>query len=299
MDKAHVLTDIKLDDMEKELEAIYQRASKEIQAKGDAFFKKLAEEDAKKRQLVKSGKMTEKQYQAWLKQKLATGKWYKEMRKQLAVETSHVNQTALAYINGELPYVYSINYNAVDNQLGKVKGYSFRLVSPETVKVLAGNDKSLLPMKVLDVSKDVAWNMKAINAEVLQGIIQGESVDSISKRVFGFTSKKGGDIGDLLKKNQVVALRTARTIVTAAENKGRQDSYDRLTKDGVIIKKRWLATLDKRVRDSHLALHDTMVDENKPFDNGLMFPADPNGRPEEVYNCRCSMAAVVVGFRRV
>ena len=29
-----------------------------------------------------------------------------------------------------------------------------------------------------------------------------------------------------------------------------------------------------------------------------MFPGDPNGRPEEVWNCRCSVAAVVKGFKK-
>lgn len=299
MDKAHILTDIALDDMEKELTAIYKRAAKELQEKSDKFFKKLIEEDKVQRKLVASGRLSEKDYKAWLKRKLMTGKWYKQMKEQCATQVSHVNETATAYVNNQLPYVYSINYNAVDNQLENVKGYSFQLISPETVKALAGRDSSMLPFKELDVAKDVAWNMKAINAEVLQGIIQGESVNSISKRIFGYTTHKGEDEGELLKKNQVSAVRTARTIVTAAENKGRQDSYDRLTNDGIIIKKQWLATLDKRVRDSHLALHEQMVDENKPFDNGLMFPADPKGAPEEVYNCRCSMAAVVVGFRKV
>mgnify|MGYP006967240566 CR=1 FL=1 len=34
------------------------------------------------------------------------------------------------------------------------------------------------------------------------------------------------------------------------------------------------------------------------FSNGLAFPGDPNGRPEEVYQCRCTMAARVLGFRK-
>lgn len=299
MDKAHVLTDILLDDMEKEIAQIYKRAAKEMQSKSDSFFAKLAIEDAQKRELVKKGKMTEKEYRAWLRKKLTTGKGIQQWKRNIAIQAEHANEIATAYINGQTPHVYSVNYNAVKTQAGEIKGYSFQLMSPETVKALAKNDKSMLPLKVLDPAKDVAWNMKAINAEVLQGLIQGESVNAISTRIYGYTSKKGEDIGELMKKNKAAAVRTARTIVTAAENKGRQDSYDRLTKDGIIIKKQWLATLDKRVRDSHLALHMATVDENKPFDNGLMYPADPNGRPEEVYNCRCSMAAVVVGFRRV
>ena len=299
MDKAHMLTDVLLDEMEKELTAIYTRAQEELQEKANAFFKKFAAEDAQKRELVKKGKMTQAQYKAWLKKKVMTGREYTYMRQQCAEQLLHVNEIATAYINGQLPYVYSINYNQINTNLKSLKGYSFHLLSPETVKAMAGRSSSFLPYKALDPTKDIPWNMKAINAEVLQGIIQGESVKDISKRIFGYTTHTGKNIGEILRKNQVAAVRSARTLVTAAENKGRQDSYDRVTKDGVILRKKWLATLDKRVRDSHLELHGETVEENKPFGNGLMYPADPSGPPEEVYNCRCSMAAVVVGFKKV
>ena len=45
-------------------------------------------------------------------------------------------------------------------------------------------------------------------------------------------------------------------------------------------------------------LDGAIVDQDKKFDNGLMYPGDPSGRPEEVWNCRCSVAAVVKGFKK-
>jgi hypothetical protein len=42
-----------------------------------------------------------------------------------------------------------------------------------------------------------------------------------------------------------------------------------------------------------------MQDNDKPFSNGLMFPGDWRGRPEEVYNCRCTLGAEIIGFRRL
>lgn len=41
-----------------------------------------------------------------------------------------------------------------------------------------------------------------------------------------------------------------------------------------------------------------MVDPDKPFSNGLMYPSDPSGAPSEVYNCRCTMRAVIEKARR-
>lgn len=98
--------------------------------------------------------------------------------------------------------------------------------------------------------------------------------------------------------NKTQAIRSARTIVTGAENKGRQDSYAMATADGIILQKEWIATNDSRTRHSHAVLDGAIVDQDKKFDNGLMFPGDPNGRPEETWNCRCTVAAVVKGFKK-
>jgi hypothetical protein len=86
--------------------------------------------------------------------------------------------------------------------------------------------------------------------------------------------------------------------VTGAENKGRQDSYARAEADGIILQKEWLATNDGRTRHSHAMLDGAIVDQDKKFDNGLMYPGDPSGRPEEVYNCRCTLVAKVNGFKK-
>jgi SPP1 gp7 family putative phage head morphogenesis protein len=169
-----------------------------------------------------------------------------------------------------------------------VGGYSFTLVDADTVRNLAVTDTSLLPYKQLDPAKDIPWNMKKINAETLHGILQGESMDKIAKR-----------LRNVQEMNKAQAIRSARTIVTGAENKGRQDSYARAEADGIILQKEWLATNDGRTRHSHAALDGAIVDQDKKFDNGLMYPGDPSGRPEEVYNCRCTLVAKVNGFKKV
>jgi hypothetical protein len=47
---------------------------------------------------------------------------------------------------------------------------------------------------------------------------------------------------------------------------------------------------DDRVRDSHFLCEEQgAVPAAAPFHNGLMFPGDPNGPPEEVINCRCNL----------
>lgn len=286
-DTAHRKTDEKLEEMEKRLSAIYSRAEKEIQQTADEYFSKFAKQDEAKRKLLEQGKITEEEYTKWRKGKVMYGKRFTEMKEQCAKQLLNVNQTAIAYVNGELPEVYAINYNALADSVDGVGGYSFTLVDADTVRNLAVTDTSLLPYKELDPAKDIPWNMKKINAETLQGILQGESMDKIAKRMM-----------NVQEMNKTQAIRSARTIVTGAENKGRQDSYARAEADGIILQKEWIATNDSRTRHSHAALDGAIVDQDKKFDNGLMFPGDSNGRPEETWNCRCTVAAVVKGFKK-
>lgn len=290
-DTAHLATDKKLEEMEKRLSAIYSRAEKEIQKTADDYFSRFAKEDEAKKKLLESGKLTEEDYQKWRKGKVMYGKRFTEMKEQCAQQLLHTNETALAYINGQLPEVYAINYNALQTAVEGVGGYSFSLVDADTVRNLATTDTSLLPYKKLDPKKDKPWNMKKINAETLQGILQGESMDKIAKRI--------RNVQDM---NRKAAIRTARTIVTGAENKGRQDSYARAESDGIILQKEWIATDDKRTRHWHTELDGQLRDQDKPFENAvgkIMFPGDPSADPSNTYNCRCSMAAKVIGFKKV
>ena len=311
-DKAHLLTDKKLEQMEKRLSAIYSEAQRDIQKKADEYFAKFEKADAEKRKLVKAGKLTEEEYKAWRQGKIMYGKRFTAMKEDISRQLLNVNQTATAYINGELPEVYALNYNALAETVDGVGGYSFTLVDRDTVKNLATTDKSLLPFRELDPAKDIPWNMKAINSEVLQGIIQGESIPDMSKRIFGEimkTSKTEGltdkEMGALLKRNKDAAIRSARTIVTGAENKGRLDSFKRAEADGIILQKEWLSSDQPgRTRKCHLpeAFDNLIVDVDKPFHNGegdIMFPGDPSASGSNVYNCRCSMASVVKGFKKV
>lgn len=290
-DKAHRLTDKKLEEMEKRLSAIYSRAGKEIQKTADEYFSKFAKQDESKRKLLEQGKITEEEYTKWRKGEVMYGKRFTEMKEQCAKQLLNVNQTAIAYINGELPEVYAINYNALESAVDGVGGYSFTFVDADTVRNLAVTDTSMLPYKELDPSKDIPWNMKKINAETLHGILQGESMDKIAKR-----------LRNVQEMNKTQAIRSARTIVTGAENKGRQDSYKRAEKDGIVMKREWIATNDGRTRHWHAELDGVEVDIDEPWVNEfgeIMYPGDPSADPANTYNCRCSMSAKVIGFKKV
>ena len=290
-DTAHRLTDEKLEEMEKRLSAIYSRADKKITKKYNDLLQKIAIQDRKKRELVEAGKLSDDEYKKWRKKKLLYEKQAKERANEIAAELSRVNEMAMAYVNGELPEIYGLNYNAIEKTIKEIGGYSFTLVDADTVRNLALNDETLLPYKYIDGKKDIRWNTKKVNSEVLQGILQGESIPDIAKRLSHVT-----------ETNKAAAIRNARTSVTSAECKGRQDSYIRATNYGIILKREWIATNDGRTRHSHRLLDGQIAEIDKPFKSELgdiMYPGDPEADPANVYNCRCTIAAKIIGFEKI
>lgn len=290
-DTAHYLTDKELEKMERHLSAIYARAEKELTEKAEKYFKRFEELDAKKRELVEAGKMTEQEYRQWRRNKMMTGRHWTAMKEQAAQELLQANRTAQDYINGRLPSVYTLNYNrTAEGVSAAVQGYSFELVDASTVKNLATSDKTLLPYKYVDGKKDVRWNTQKVNSEVLQGILQGDSIPHLAKRLQNVT-----------EMNRASAIRNARTTVTSAENKGRMDMLHDAAAKGVITHKVWMAAIDARTREAHRLLDGQEQDIDDPFDSELgpiMYPGDVEADPANLYNCRCSLTYKVIGFKR-
>lgn len=166
--------------------------------------------------------------------------------------------------------------------------YTFDLVDKHTVERLVRDGDIKLPYKNLDKIKDERWNTKQFASRLLQGILNGDAIPDIANRLL-----------DVVGYNEAAAMRNARTMTTAAENVGRQDSYEELDDNGVVQKKVWIATPDDRTRASHLEIDGEERDIDEDFSNGCMYPADPDCDDlSEVYNCRCSMRDHIVGFRR-
>ena len=131
--------------------------------------------------------------------------------------------------------------------------------------------QSAVPHPTIDQRVDVAWNRRKVEAAARGGI--------------GRTPAEAGErMRRVADMNSNATARRVRTAVNGAENAGRMDAM--LARGG---SKRWVTVQDERVRDSHAALHGKVVPVDEPFGNGLMFPGDPSGPPEEVYNCRCSI----------
>lgn len=117
--------------------------------------------------------------------------------------------------------------------------------------------------------------------ELGDGIGKGESVRKLQdrvERVFEFT-------------DAVRSERIARTETQAATNAAAVEAY---RQSGIVPRKMWLATLDSRVRDAHLAAHRQVVElEAKFLVGGEALDAPGDGSPENAINCRCVVVPLV------
>lgn len=291
-DAARILADKELEDIEKRIAEIYSRAGKEVEKRATTYFKKFSVADRKKKALVDAGKLSQAEYTAWRQRQIMMGERWGWLRKQTAKNLNEANNLAVDYLNSKMPRVYAVNYNAVvgevNRQIVGARGISFEMVDAATVKNLAMSDKTLLPYKIVDNVKDVRWNTQKVNSEILQGILQGDSIDDLAKRLRHVT-----------EMNEASSVRNARTAITSAENKGRMDMMRDAEDKGVQTKKVWIATDDDRTREAHAELDGQEAWIDEPFENEfgkIMYPGDPDADPGNTYNCRCSLGYHVVGF---
>ncbi len=281
-DIAHKQTEQLLSDMIAEIESVYGQAHTEMKKKADDYFKKFVAEDEKKRKQLEKGEITKQQYKKWRQNKILTGQRWYAMAQTLADDLTNSNGIAASIISGYLPTAYAINgnYAAYVIEHTTTIDTGFTLFNEQAIERLIREKPDLLPKPKVDIPKDIRWNKQNLNSAVMQSIIQGESVKDLAKRLASVTDM-----------NQTSAIRNARTMITSAQNGGREDQYRRAESMGIKLGKRWIASLDHRTRDSHRQLDGEVVKINEQFSNGLEYPGDPNGDPREVYNCRCRTIA--------
>lgn len=286
-DQAHDFAERKIAEFQAEVWETYQQAQADAQEALSRFLKRFEKEDERQREKVKAGELSEADYKAWRKGKILRSRQLSSTLGQVSQAMTEANRVAMAALNGKLPEVYAENANYAAFSICKETGaaVAFDLVDPDTVGHMLTAGAALLP--AVDVAKDVAWNRKLVSSQLTQGVLLGESIPKIARRVQNVTGS-----------NIATAMRTARTAVTGAECAGRMNSYERAKGMGIKLKKEWVSTLDNRTRHSHRQLDGERIDndEKAKFSNGCRYPGDPTARYAEICNCRCTVIAAVEGF---
>jgi SPP1 gp7 family putative phage head morphogenesis protein len=288
-DIAHKMTEAEIEALERKIKKEYDQALRDAERKASAYFDKFEEQDLKQLQKLKAGEITVSEYKTWRTNKMLQGKNYNALVNRLAADLSNADKIAMKMVGDALPGVYALNSNFAAYDMCRNTGanLSFDVYDRKTVERLIKDEPELLPAPRVDIPKDLQWNKQHIRSALTQGVLQGESINKIAKRLRNVTDM-----------DRRAAVRNARTAMTGAQNAGRYVRYKEAEeKMGLVFDKVWIATHDARTRDSHLDIDGTQVPRDEEFPNGLMYPGDPEGEPGEVYNCRCTMKSVYMGKR--
>lgn len=272
--------------LSEQLRETYTQAAREVKKKTDDFWAKHKAKAERMLKQVEAGKISMDDYKDWLNGQVFIGKRWKEKLDDITQTYVDADEKARQIINNTDKNVFVRFANSTAKDIEKKVGISFELYDKHTVERLLKKKPKLLPEWKINEPKDYRWNKKRVQNTITQGIIQGESIPDIGKRL----------TQELTASNARHMELFARTAVTGAQNAGRMDMLHRAQKEGVVVKKKWLAAHDARVRDAHAFLDGQTVEVDEPFvtDDGqeIMFPGDPSAPPELVYNCRCTMTYV-------
>lgn len=298
MDQAHLETDKIIEKIAKRLNREYKTANKDMEKKLEKYLKAFDRKDKAKRDLLKQGLISEQEYKDWRIGQIMIGKRWEEMLDTLAQDYHNTNEIARQIAKDNAYDVYALNHDFGTFQVEKesLVDTSYSLYDRATVSRLVKENPKMLPdpsertLKRIRDAKEKRWSKQKMTSAIMQGILQGEPLSKVAKRLQSVTN---------MEKAQ--AMRNARTMMTNAQSAGRYDAYRRAKGMGIDFKVVWIATLDNRTRHEHRLLDGQMQDVDTPFEvdgQQIMYPADLGGSgykvpPELIYNCRCTIGAAI------
>ena len=266
----HKETDKLLANLEKKITRIYNDAYRDIQKRSSELLSKME----------LSAKMTPEQ-------RLYAANKYNRLQaieKQIAETLKNANAEAVRIINNEMPKVYKLNY---DDDLKAFPSGAINSLSKSAVNSILKEQVAPFKKLSIDSLKDGAAIRRQLTRELTTGIMQGESIGNLAKRIRAVTGA-----------NKASSIRIARTETTRVENSAHQDIGEYGMKLGFKMKKRWVSTSDDRTRPEHTAADGQEVDMDKPFivaGEELMYPGDESGSAWNTINCRCTTINIIDG----
>lgn len=269
--------------------AVYRQASEEAKEKLKQWYKQFEKADTTKRKLLDSGKITKEQYIGWRKDEIAKKKHLLGIVNQLTDDLVKSDKIAMGIVADSAPDVFALNanYTAYDIEQKTRAEMPWTMYDKQTVNRLIRENPQLLPSPSVNIPLDTHWNKTHITNAITQGILQGEAIPDIAKR-----------LERVVNMDYNTAVRSARTATTAAECAGRTHVYKKAESMGIELEQEWLATLDGKTRHAHRQLDGQRVPVGQPFQiDGyeIEYPGDPKAPGYLIYNCRCTTVAALNG----
>ena len=299
-DEGRRLTDAELEVLEKRIRDMYGGAAKNLRQIIDEYFANFRLRDEEMQKLigtvVNGREWTEEDYKQWRLAQMGRGERFEALRDKLAERLTNANEVAISYVNDATPGIYTLNRNYAAYEVTDAGG-DFTLYDEQTVRRLIVEQPDLMPYypkeKAVRRGIDLAFGKKQITNAVTAGILMGRSSRGIAadlrRRIIDMSVES--------------AIRAARTAVTAAENGGRQATYEKAAEMGIEMQREWIATKDHRTREWHGMADGQRVGVDEAFTVGgekLMFPGDRSHGASgwNIYNCRCAVRGVIKGHGR-
>jgi uncharacterized protein with gpF-like domain len=214
--------------------------------------------------------------------------WLRSVRASIESRIERLNQDLATRLNQDINKAFDLGAQLID----------------EPVRVALGVNP------VIGVSKEVAQVAASFSATMIKDLTTTAqaSIDGVIRRaaIGGLTVQEAiSQIGSSLDKSKFgpIAARAERIFrtevlrVQSIAAQARMKTHEpAMRRAGWALGKRWLSTIDRRARLSHLAAmgQERAVDE--PFNVGgeeLMFPRDSAGSARNTINCRCVSSPTV------
>lgn len=260
----------------KRLKSVYSQAQKDIEKKAQALQDEInrlgtlaklsvSEEEKATFLSMQQAKIYQKQYQDALKKQI--GSILDNMQVEEFKTVSEYLQKC--YEEGFIGTMYDLQGQGIP--------LCFPLDQEAMVRAVQ-LDSKISEGLYTRLGEDVTVLKKKITAQVSRGISTGMSFQEVAQQLAGYTNIGFNN-----------AVRIARTEGHRIQVQSGMDACYKAKDMGADVVKQWDSTLDGRTRPSHQKVDGEIRELDKPFSNGLMFPGDPSGRPEEVINCRCAL----------
>jgi len=198
------------------------------------------------------------------------------------VELSAAPDTWSSYVDAVLYPFLLETYTAAAQQTWSFVGDTLH-VDTLPIDPLTAEDYLRAAVNRLKNVGNLIWN--SIKDTLAEGYEAGETTHQLAARVRNVAKDIGEKRALVIAKTEVISAANAAS-VAQAQLGGFTDAE---------CSKRWLATDDERTRPEHRLADGQTVGLNQAFSVGgeyLQFPGDPNGRADNVIQCRCTVEFV-------
>lgn len=259
-----------------ELERQYTRALNDINAKVRQF---QADIDLLDEALSQDGldDATKEMLQSQRRSKIYQQQYQQALNGQVSAIVDKLHGDNYATIDSYLKSCYETGYVGA---MYSIAGQGIPIIAP--IDQAAAVKAVLTDSKVVEgyynhLGVNYSRLKKSITQEISRGIASSLPYRDIAR-----------NINNASQSGLNNAKRIARTEGHRIQQTSTRDAQLAAKAKGADVVKQWDAALDGRTRDSHRRVDGEIRELDEKFSNGLEFPGDPSGRPEEVINCRCT-----------